>query len=164
MFNKLILPIVLLLFISCLFPDGVPCIGSGTQTDPYQVATLDNLLWVSTTDSTWANHFIQTADIDARVTSSWSDGRGFGPIGIHYESVEESTYDPFVGSYDGQNFIIDSLNISLNIEIYNGVTVGMFGVIDGATIQNCNITNIEESGMEPLITAKKQVPACTSTD
>jgi hypothetical protein len=45
--------------------------GSGTEYDPYQIATLENLYWLSQTYSVWDNYFIQTADIDASGTSSW---------------------------------------------------------------------------------------------
>ncbi|HTO15687.1 MAG TPA: membrane lipoprotein lipid attachment site-containing protein, partial [Edaphocola sp.] len=39
--------------------------GDGSKSSPYEIATLDNLYWLSQTSTAWNNHFVQTADIDA---------------------------------------------------------------------------------------------------
>ena len=41
-----------------------PALGDGTEAIPYQIATWQNLYWLSQTQSAWDKHFIQTADID----------------------------------------------------------------------------------------------------
>ncbi len=35
-----------------------PATGNGTSGNPYQIATLDNLYWLSQSDTAWDKHFI----------------------------------------------------------------------------------------------------------
>ena len=122
---------ILISFIS-LFADGVLPVGSGTENDPYQVSTLDNLLWISSNSSSWESRFIQTVDIDASDTETWNEGEGFIPIGSGL---------PFTGYYNGQNYTIDGLFI------YNmGINNGLFGVVEGAEFENIGLLNIEIVG------------------
>ncbi|MCD4829199.1 MAG: T9SS type A sorting domain-containing protein [Candidatus Cloacimonetes bacterium] len=129
--------LVILFVLSCtiLLADGVQPEGDGTQADPYQVATLDNLLWVSTNNASWTCHFIQTANIDATDTQNWNDGTGFRPIGIGYANR-------FSGRYDGQGHTIDGLFFNRHSNNYQG----MFGRTEGAIIENLGVTNIDVSG------------------
>ncbi|MCD4828995.1 MAG: T9SS type A sorting domain-containing protein [Candidatus Cloacimonetes bacterium] len=131
---KKLLLFALLMVVTGLLADGVQPDGSGTEADPYQMATLDNLLWVSTNDTSWASHFIQTADIDAGDTQNWNDGEGFSPIGTNYAFS-------FYGCYDGQEHTIDGLHIN-HLDLY----IGMFGRTDCATIENLGVTNVEVDG------------------
>ena len=112
--------------------------GSGTVEDPYQIATLDDLYWLSTNSSVWNKNFIQTADIDASATADWPDG-GWKPIG----KLDLSTFTeyPFSGTYDGKNHTIRGLTINKPTEtddFYNG----MFGLASGATIQNLGLLDL----------------------
>ncbi|MBN2615960.1 MAG: VCBS repeat-containing protein, partial [Bacteroidales bacterium] len=109
--------------------------GSGTSSDPYKIANLNNLYWLSVSDTVWtANaYFIQTADINASASSGWNSGSGFSPIG--------SLAKPFVGSYDGQGHTIDSLYINRSTENY----IGLFGYLS-ATVKNIGLTNVRITG------------------
>ncbi len=99
--------------------------GSGTQADPYQIANLNNLYWMSLHNSN-DMHYIQTADIDASSTSSWSSGEGFSPISGFRAC-----------SYDGQNHTINGLYI--NRTSYG---VGLFAYIyEGSIIKNLGVIN-----------------------
>ncbi|MCF7919016.1 MAG: T9SS type A sorting domain-containing protein [Candidatus Cloacimonetes bacterium] len=134
------LGMILMMMVS-LVADGVPPEGSGTEDDPYLVAILDNLLWISTNEAVWDStyYFLQTADIDASDTQNWNDGAGFDPIG--YFSIQ--TYEhPFQGYYNGDHFIIDGLFINRPIDNY----VGLFGFTIGAVIRNLGLTNVDISG------------------
>lgn len=91
--------------------------GSGTREDPYQVATLDDLAWISRTPASWDKHFVQTAEIDASATKAWDDGRGFRPIGSRDSS--------FLGTYNGKGHLIRGLTIRREAMSY----VGLFGVL-----------------------------------
>ena len=109
--------------------------GSGTETDPYQIASLENLVWVAQTDSIWDDgaYFIQTADIDAAATDTMTIGGfnpGWSPIG--------NSITPFHGSYDGDGHVIDNL-------VTHGYTanMGLFGVVDGLEVKNLGLTNIQ---------------------
>jgi len=126
--------LLILSFALNLFADGVMSEGTGTQGNPYLIATLDNLLWVSTNSQSWSSHFIQTADIDASDTQNWNDGIGFSPIG-------SSTID-FTGTYNGNGFNIQNLYIN---EPFMGGK-GLFGYIYGATIKNLGVENINLVG------------------
>lgn len=91
--SKLAFIVFTLLVSTCLSADGVEPVGSGTEADPYQVETLDNLLWISTNSGSWSSYFEQTADIDAAVTSGWNGGAGFSPFAIMLRTLPALTTD-----------------------------------------------------------------------
>ena len=108
-----------------------PSVGNGTVGNPYQIANLQNLYWLSTTTSVWTGgaYFIQTANIDAAAASIWTGGAGLFPIG--------SSALSFTGHYDGQGFSINNLYINRGDSM-----VSLFGRVDtGASISNLNLTN-----------------------
>ncbi len=121
-----------------LHADGVEPDGAGTETDPYQVATLDNLLWMSTTSEALSKHYIQTADIDAADTENWNDGYGMPPIGLMYGSG-------FIGCYDGQNHIISNLHVTNAAKC-----TGMFGVCRNNSISNIRLDDAVVSGVDNI--------------
>ncbi|MBN2830559.1 MAG: T9SS type A sorting domain-containing protein [Candidatus Cloacimonetes bacterium] len=134
--KRIALVFISLLFVISIFADGVLPLGSGTETDPYQIATLDNLLWVSTNESSWHSDFIQMADIDASDTENWNGGEGFSPIG--------NDANRFYGNYDGQGYSITSLYI-------NRPTMdnqGLFGITQGATISNITVSDVSVTGYD----------------
>ena len=110
--------------------------GSGTSGDPYQIATLSNLYWLSQTTSAWAAgiYFIQTADIDASSTSGWDSGAGFSPIG------NASTF--FEGNYNGNGHTINGLYINRP----STAKLGLFGTISGTTVKNLGVTSVDING------------------
>ncbi len=116
-----------------LLPEA-PDVGDGSSGDPYQIASLSNLYWLSLNSEEWGKYFIQTVDIDASVTSTIECGSGFPPIG------NASTM--FSGSYNGQEHTIDGLYISRNGESY----VGLFGYTDNAMIQKLGVTSCNIDG------------------
>jgi hypothetical protein len=135
--------IILILFTcivpSLLFCDGTAPAGAGTQNDPYQIATLSNLLWLSTTEAAWENsrYFIQTEDINAFSTFTWNDSTGFNPIG---EYISEDQKTPFRGYYDGNGHIIRNLTINRSLEN----SVGLFSWVsnNGTLIEDCHVSGI----------------------
>ena len=83
--KKQIALFILTLFTTAIFAQiEVKPSGSGTEADPYLIANLENLYWLSQTDSIWGDtlYFEQTADIDASATKHWDSGNGFSPLGI----------------------------------------------------------------------------------
>ena len=111
--------------------------GSGTSGDPYQIATLNNLYWLTQTTAAWASgkYFIQTANIDASSTSTWSSGQGFSKIGNNTTN--------FKGNYNGGGYKIDGLYINRASDYYTG----LFGYTQGATITNLGVTNVNITSM-----------------
>jgi hypothetical protein len=106
---------------------GVFSEGSGTQTDPYQITTLDQLFFISDSSKYWSDHFILVADINASITKNYS----FKPIA--------NNDNPFTGSFDGNGHVIDSLHIYAP----NTQFCGLFGSIKNATVKHLGITNCD---------------------
>ena len=108
--------------------------GSGSQpnNNVYTISSADDLLWLSAqvaNGRTFEGITInQTANIDM-------NGLVFAPIG----SVEH----PFMGVYNGNNFVIENLgnNLATQIENYENALKyrGLFGYIENATIKNLSL-------------------------
>ena len=122
--------------------EGVePSKGDGTSENPYEIANLENLRWLSKTPSVWFSHFIQTQNIDATDTRYWNDGKGFKPIG---ELPTDATDLPksFNGFYDGDDYIINNLTINRpeeNAALFNSVG-------PGATLTNVRLFGAKITG------------------
>ncbi len=110
--------------------------STGASDDPYFITSLNNLYWLSTISIDRDKHYVQTQDIDASSTNTWNAGEGFAPIG--------DMASRFSGSYDGQGFIIDSLYI--NRSGPSAVHQGLFGLVEGGTIRNLGLTNVNITG------------------
>jgi predicted secreted protein len=108
--------------------------GNGTPADPYQIGTLADLKWVAEHTDIWNSSFVQTADIDASITSTWNIGKGFSPIG--------NVTTKFTGSYNGQYHTITGLTINRSDE-YN---VGLFGVTTNAILKNIALLDCSTIG------------------
>jgi hypothetical protein len=113
-----------------------PSVGDGTSGNPYQIATLDNLYWLTQTTSAWASgkYFKQTTNIDASSTSGWASGAGFSPIG------NDAIY--FQGTYNGSGHIITNLYINRPSTDY----IGLFGEVQYGTIESLGVANVNITG------------------
>ncbi len=120
-----------------------PSAGDGSAGNPYQIASMENLYWITADASRWAYHYIQTADIDAAVTSGWESGNGWTPIG-------NIAGTPFSGSYDGQGHTISNLSISRS----GTDGQGLFGYIrndsEPPIIQNVRVLNVNITGRDQV--------------
>ncbi|MCP9290805.1 BspA family leucine-rich repeat surface protein [Gracilimonas sediminicola] len=105
--------------------------GTGSEADPYQVATLQQLQALKDGPSL---HFVLNNDLDASATSTWNSGAGFVPIGGD---------SPFTGSFDGQGFVITGLTVNRSTEDY----AGLFAVIgDGGSVKNIGLEQLSITG------------------
>jgi len=127
-----------------------PSIGDGSSGNPYQVANLENLYWLSQNSSEWDKYFIQTADIDASATATWNLGdhdndagtpdeyMGFSPIG--------NLTTKFTGSFNGAGFEISNLFINRPATDQ----IGFFGYINdvsnGLIIKNICLRDVNITG------------------
>ena len=106
--------------------------GSGTEKDPYLVTNADELFEVR---NDLDAYYKQMNDIDLQ---QWieenASAKGWSPIG--------SISTPFKGYYDGNNKTIKNLRISQP----NGEKIGLFGVIQNATIKNLALVNPRVEG------------------
>ncbi len=89
--------------------------GDGSESDPYQVATVEQLQEVEGGD-----YYIQVENIDA-------SGFDFSPIGV------------FSGDYDGDGHIISNLSIASDAP----AQIGLFGELAGGEVRNLGIQGIE---------------------
>lgn len=116
-----------------------PSSGDGSAGNPYTIATLNNLYWISASSARYAYHYIQTADINASSTSTWNPGSsyaGWNPIG--------NSTTQFTGSYNGDNHTITGLYIYRTVEDHTG----LFGMTANATIKNLKIVSANISGKD----------------
>jgi hypothetical protein len=103
--------------------------GDGSQTNPYQVHTLDDLIAIALEENL-DKHYIQVADIDASESENLNNGSGFKHIG--------DAEHPFTGVYDGDEFVIRDLHLNFNrSDPHNG----LFGYAKNAEIVNVNVDN-----------------------
>lgn len=111
-----------------------PTAGNGSESNPYQIATLENLYWLSRNSDVWDRYFIQTANIDASETSGWDEGDGFSPIG--------TSTDKFEGAYNGAGHFIDGVFVNRPMDD----CVGVFGFTYGAKIDSLGVVNCSVTG------------------
>ena len=105
--------------------------GAGTVTDPYQITTAAELAEMATLVNAGTDadkHYILMNDIDL---SAYGSGTGWTPIGDDYGN-------PFSGTFDGDGHTISGLKIDDDARTY----AGLFGSIDGGTVQNLGLTNV----------------------
>ncbi|MBU0475420.1 MAG: T9SS type A sorting domain-containing protein [Bacteroidetes bacterium] len=120
--------------------------GNGTESNPYQISSPDDLLYLSLHSNDWDKHFAQVSHItfDADPNNvDWDldedpedldDYVGFKPIG--------NATTPFTGVYDGYAHYIANLFINRAIEDF----VGFFGYTNGATIEKLGLHNVNIYG------------------
>jgi len=119
--------------------------GSGTAASPYEISSIENLLWVSQNSTSWNSYFVQTQNIDASATSTWPGN--FPPIG--------SLSPYFKGNYNGNGYVIDSLVISTSQyagALFGRVTASGASIsvgIHDLGISNASVTN---SNFTPMLT------------
>jgi Leucine-rich repeat (LRR) protein len=100
-----------------------PTTGDGSEGNPYQIATFENLYWLSQSSSVWSMDFVQTDYIDLSPVANWP--------GIGNSSV------PFSGVYDGRKQTISNLKINSRDSHQ-----GLFGIIGGTgLVTNLRISN-----------------------
>ncbi|GHU95467.1 hypothetical protein FACS1894156_5120 [Bacteroidia bacterium] len=108
--------------------------GEGSPDNPFVIATLEDLDYLSQHEETWHSYFIQVADIDAGDTRHWNNGEGFAPIG--------SSSTPFGGVYNGGGYTISNLYIDRPGQD----NVGLFGYADSAKIDSLGLKDAYISG------------------
>lgn len=106
--------------------------GSGTPDDPFEIANLNNLMWLVVNAQEWDKNYIQTDNIDASITPLWYDYAGWLPIG--------TSQPGFSGTYNGQGYKISNLFINRNAD-----NIGLFSFNSG-TINNLGIKDINVTG------------------
>ena len=80
MFKKLLFWGIVLVFCSSfLFGQTpiAPASGGGSEDNPYQISSLENVYWIAGNSSNWQFHYVQANDINASETYMWFNGLGW---------------------------------------------------------------------------------------
>lgn len=101
--------------------------GDGTESDPYQITTVEQLRAI---ENNLSAHYILKADLDLKNESNWS------PIGLN----EALT---FIGSFDGNNHQISNLQINSQKTSLETQYYGLFGYCSGeAELNDIELVNV----------------------
>ena len=158
--------------------NGTPTLitGSGTETDPYQISTAAGLIWFrdivngsnGQTQNTAACATL-TADIVLNDGTFDEDGNYTpGPSGItpptEWTPMGVTYSAAYTGTFDGAGHTIQGLYCNSNSQ-----APGLFGYIDGATIQGVRVTgyfnanNAEQAGCIAALAKSSRITGCVST-
>lgn len=131
-------------FLAVILSISIPAIaysgGTGTQINPYQIATSNDLVQLSSNTSDYDKHFIMTNDIDMGNTGTFT-GAVIAQANIVDWNLEVV---PFTGYFNGNGFIIN--NLSINGQGYCGLFgyIGPAGTVTGLGLANLNVTGTED--------------------
>jgi len=99
--------------------------GSGTESDPYQIANKQDLLVLGVSTHHYDKHFVMTADIDL-------SGEVFTKAVIAADTDASRDYfqgTPFSGVFDGNGYVVQ--NLIINETDVDCDYAGLFGCISG---------------------------------
>ncbi len=108
--------------------------GLGTEEEPFEIATLEQLNEVR---NYLTNHFIVINDIDMGSGTNnsggdfWNNGEGWVPIG--------NSAEKFTGVFNGDGHILEGLMINRP----SASNQGLFGYSNGGTIKNVGLVDVE---------------------
>ena len=107
--RKLVIVIIITLFSLTTPILGQYSGGSGTETDPWQIADANDLLYLAAHPNDYNSHFILTADINLA-------GYDFNTAVIALDTNTSSGYQgtEFTGTFDGNDHLICNLTIDTN--------------------------------------------------
>ncbi|MBW6515419.1 MAG: hypothetical protein K0B81_02235 [Candidatus Cloacimonetes bacterium] len=167
--KRLVVILILALFSMSLMAQTAiaPAAGDGSEGNPYEIASLENLYWIAASNAVvpdpdqetrWGFNYIQTANIDASETVDWFNGQGWHPIGDSYFEYW------FIGSYNGAGYTIDNLYINRP----DSSPIGLFGYISDSylhriNILNANITAWDVAGVLVGVSDSSTIYRCNSS-
>lgn len=140
--------------------------GDGSKATPFEISTADQLVYFAQQINAGIGndqYYRLTADIDLGGTygTQTVDGIAYF-IAINHKTwtAAGTTDHPFKGNFDGRNHKIE------NLVTAGGAYVGLFGVIEGATVQNVTIasglitTAGQEAASNPVASYAGAIAAC----
>ena len=128
--------------------------GTGTQLDPYQICTAQDLADLATYvnagngNATSGKYYKMMNDIDleeylASTGTGYNGGLRWSPIGNNNTTSPETQ---FQGHFDGNGKVITHLAINRTTQSY----IGLFGHISGATIKDLGIEGCTVAGRDQI--------------
>ncbi len=114
--------------------------GSGTQTDPYIILSIDHMNQLAEyTGSTQGLHFRLDADLDYKDENGVNGWNGVNGLGLGFKTIAH-----FSGTFDGNGHYISNAWVSGSGRDHHG----LFGTLDlYGTIKNLNLVNLEIIGL-----------------
>lgn len=135
--------VLLSLFLCCTASAaGVFAGGDGTESNPYQIRTAEQLDAVR---NDMDAHYILMEDIDLSTIDNWRPIGGISgnPHDPSFSAINDSY--PFTGTFDGNGHIISNIKISASspwdTSYENNLYIGFFGYTENATIKRLGIDN-----------------------
>jgi len=121
--------------------------GSGTEKDPYQIATAADLIALGETPGDYDKHFLLTADIDL---DPKLPGRK-----VFYEAVIAPDVDSVKADYQGSGFtgILDGKGHTIaHLTITGGGYLGLWGRLAfGAEVRNVGVVDVNVVGSDSYV-------------
>lgn len=118
--------------------------GSGTPTDPYQIASAEDLIALGETPDDYTKHFVLTADID--LSGYTFDRAVIAPPGE--DDSSSHTRPKFRGTLDGDGHVIASLRIQ------GRDFVGLIGDMEkGGVVRRLGLVDVEIAGQGDCVGA-----------
>ncbi|MHC4757408.1 MAG: GLUG motif-containing protein, partial [Planctomycetota bacterium] len=108
--------------------------GDGSASDPFRIATPNDLNEINNNQEDWDDHFVLTNDINMAAYT-------------YNMAVIAPDVDPgraFDGVFDGNDFSID--NLTIDTEDANNDGLGLFGLTNNAEINDLNLNNTNVTG------------------
>lgn len=116
--------------------------GTGEPNDPYQIATIEDLLAVGSSNGMLSKHYVLVNDLD--LDPNLPGGRVFDDAPIAPDSDDKANThggNPFNGVFDGQGYAIRNLHVSGR----DGYDAGLFGMFSGL-VKDLNLQDVRISG------------------
>lgn len=101
--------------------------GSGSSSDPFIICDRDQMNTLAATPSDWGYSFKLGNDINLE---------GYKGIGIYDENMDSSTWVPFTGTFDGDNYYLIGIDVDTRGTLKCG---GVFNWADRADFKNITI-------------------------
>jgi PKD repeat protein len=102
-----------------------------------EIDSIEKLQLIGSPGYALHDNYIQTTNIDASVTLTWDQGKGFKPI-ASLEGENPTYHNVFAGNYDGNGFSITNLYIDRETMYY----VGLFGICENSNFSNINLIDV----------------------
>ena len=123
--------------------------GSGTEEDPYQIATAEQLALMGKVNDDWAPeynkaYYVLTADIQLNDVGNYENWKENPP-----EYQWKPVGDSFKGNFDGDGHVISGMYVRSVEDCYY---IGLFSYLSSGSISNVNIEKgflyVKDSGID----------------
>ncbi len=123
--------------------------GSGTEEDPYQIATAEQLALMGKVNDDWAPeynkaYYVLTADIQLNDVENYENWKETPP-----EYQWKPVGDSFKGNFDGDGHVISGMYVRSVEDCYY---IGLFSYLSSGSISNVNIEKgflyVKDSGID----------------